>query len=196
MAFSRHLRGARRIGAAAALRFAALLLALAAPGGAAAHALIPAHAKLTHADPAPDAVLKDAPTTITLQFAEDMKPAEGDIVVYDVKGDKVSTGTATIKAGDAKTMSVSMQGNDSEVYVVVWHNVSADDGDPDAGSYEFTVSKDATPSPGTQPGANSGSSASGGSGGIQPLVAALIGIAGLIVGGAGGFFFARGRRAR
>src|SRR5262249_35014673 len=52
--------------AAPALLLAAAL-ALAAPGGAAAHALIPAHAKLTHADPAPGAVLKDAPSTITLQ---------------------------------------------------------------------------------------------------------------------------------
>lgn len=193
MAFSRHLRGARRIGASAALALAAALLALAASsGGASAHALIPTHAKLTHADPAPGAVLKSAPTTITLQFAEEMKPDGSDIIVYDGKGDKVSTGAATVDRSDTKTMKVDMRGGDSEVYVVVWHNVSAADGDPDAGSYEFTVSADATPSSGHQPGSEA---EAGGSGGIQPLVAALIGVLGLVVGGAGGFFLARRRAA-
>src|SRR5260221_279443 len=172
----------------------AALVSLAIFSGASAHATIPTHARLTHADPAPDAVLNTAPTKITLQFAEDMKPADSTIIVYDVAGKTVSTGPATVSSTAAKTMTVGMQGNDSEVYVVVWRNVSAQDGDPDAGAYSFTVSKGATPSPGHQPGESSSPTST--ASGVTPLIAALIGIAALVIGAAGGFFFARGQRGR
>jgi methionine-rich copper-binding protein CopC len=175
----------------------AALLSLATTGGASAHALIPAHAVLTHADPAPNAILTSAPTKITLTFAEEMKPADSDIIVYDVHGAKVSTGQAAVPASDLKTMSVNMAGNDSEVYVVVWHNVSADDGDPDSGSYSFTVSTTGTPSAGQQPGGTNGTSTgNSGGGGVQPLVVALIGLVALVVGAAGGYYFSRTQAAR
>jgi methionine-rich copper-binding protein CopC len=175
----------------------ALLLALAPSGSASAHALIPAHAILVHADPAPDAVLTSAPRGITLQVKEDLKPSDSDIAVYDVSGAKVSTDAATVKTDDLKTMQVNMQGNDSDVYVVVWHNVSADDGDPDAGSYSFTVNKDGTPSAGTQPGETTGTpTGSSSGGGVQPLIAALIGLVALLVGAGGGYYFARTQAAR
>jgi methionine-rich copper-binding protein CopC len=144
----------RRLSLRALALCAALGLALSAltvASGASAHALVPAHARLAHADPGEDAVLTTAPTTVTLKFTEHMVPADSTITVYDVRGAVVSTGPATIPANDLKTMHVSMYGNGSEVYVVVWHNVSADDGHPDAGAYTFTVSKGARPSPGHQP---------------------------------------------
>src|SRR5262249_8294610 len=123
--------------------FAALfaaLLSLAAPGGASAHPAIPFHSKLSNANPAIGAVLKTAPTTGTLKFTEDLKPDGSDIVVYGDKGETVSTGKATVSAGSAKTMTVAMKGDDSETYVVVFHTVSADDGDPYTDAYQFTVS--------------------------------------------------------
>jgi copper transport protein len=172
----------------------AILLALAAPRAASAHRAIALHAKLMHADPGIGAVLNSAPSTITLQFGEDMKPDGSDIVVYDDKGKQVSTGHATLKAGDAKTMTVGMQGDDSEYYVVYYRTVSADDGDAYADSYQFTVSKDATASPGTQPGAEGANGSGAQSSGVDPLLAALIGLVGLIAGAAGGFFFARNQR--
>jgi methionine-rich copper-binding protein CopC len=191
------IHGVRHSGATLALGLSAslcaILLALAAPGAASAHGRIALHAKLTHADPGIGAVLNSAPSTITLQFGEDMKPDGSDIVVYDDKGKQVSTGRATVKAGDAKTMTVGMQGDDSETYVVYYRTVSADDGDAYADSYQFTVSKDATASPGTQPGSQSTPSGTQSSG-VDPLVAALIGLVGLIVGAAGGVFFARNQR--
>lgn len=185
-------RPAFALGALAAL--GALLLAIATSGTASAHAAIPLHAKLTHADPGLGAVLNTAPTTITLQFGEDLKPDGSGIAVYDDLGKQVSTGAASVKSGDAKTMTVSMQGDGSETYVVYYHTVSADDGDSYADAYQFTVSKDATASAGTQPGAPETGTTSGSSG-ISGLVAALIGLVALIVGAAGGYFFARNQRA-
>ena len=195
----------RRGGATLAIGvFAALfgaLLALAAPGGASAHATIPFHAKLLHADPAIGAVLKTAPTKVTLQFSEDTTPNGSNIVVYGDKGEQVSTGAATVDPSNAKTMTVNMKGDDSETYVVVFHTVSADDGDPYTDAYQFTVSKDATASPGQQPdeagdsiSSVSHTPSSASSSGVQPLVVALIGIVGLVVGAAGGFYVARSQR--
>ncbi len=196
----------RRSGAPIALGiFAALfaaLLALAAPGSAAAHATIPFHAKLGHADPAIGAVLKTAPTKVTLTFIEDTTPSGSNIVVYGDKGEQVSTGPATVSSSDATTMTVNMKGDDSETYVVVFHTVSADDGHAYTDAYQFIVSSSATASAGQQPDAAGDSissvvpaTSSSSSSGVQPLIAALIGIVGLIVGAGGGFFVARSQRA-
>jgi methionine-rich copper-binding protein CopC len=185
--------------------FAALgaaLLALATPGAASAHGAIPFHAKLAHADPAIGAVLKSAPTKVTLGFLEDLKPDGSDIVVYDDHGKQVSVGSATVTSGNAKEMTVNMQGDDSETYVVYFHTVSADDGDPYTDAYQFTVSSSATASTGQQPDSNGDSissvshtPSSSGSSGVQPLVAALIGVIALVIGAAGGFFFASRQHA-
>jgi methionine-rich copper-binding protein CopC len=195
----------RRGGATIALGiFAALfgaLLALAAPNGAAAHATIPFHAKLGHAEPAIGAVLATAPTKVTLTFKENTTPSGSNIVVYGDKGEQVSSGAATINSSDAMTMTVNMQGDGSETYVVLFHTTSADDNHAYTDAYQFTVSSSATASAGQQPDAAGDSismpktaPSSTSSSGVQPLIAALIGIVGLIVGAAGGFFVARSQR--
>jgi copper resistance protein C len=163
------------------------------PSVASARALLPAHATLVHADPGLDAVLNTAPTTVTLQFAESMVPASSTITVSDVKGTLVSTGPATIAASDLKTMHVAMKGNDSEVYIVVWRNVSVDDNDPDTGAYTFTVSKDAKASPGHQPGQVATSSGSTAASGVAPWLTVLLLLVALLAGGAGGFWFEQQR---
>lgn len=171
----------------------AMLLALAAPGGvfaAGSHRAAVMHAEPTHADPGYSAVLNSAPSKITMQFSEDLTPSGSGITVYDDHG-KVVSGTASVNSSDPKTMTVSMQGDDSETYVVYFHTVSADDGDAFTDAYQFTVSKDATASAGTQPGATTSSTTA--SGGISPLVAVLTAIVGLVVGAAAGYLFA-GRR--
>ena len=65
-----------------------LLAALALPG------LAFAHSHPTSSSPAADAVLKTAPTVVTILFAEELNPADSDIVVYDSKHQQVSTGSA------------------------------------------------------------------------------------------------------
>lgn len=150
-----------------------------------------AHAAYVSSDPAANAVLKTAPTLITLHFAENVNPTGSEVFVYDAKGKQVSTGPAQVDRGDLKTMTVGMQGDDSETYLVVWHNVSADDGDPDTGAFTFTVSATATPQPTATTQDGNGHGSSSGSTGVPGWVAALIGILGLVVGAAGGIWYSR-----
>ncbi len=145
-----------------------------------------AHAKYVSSDPADGAVLTTAPSSVTITFAEEVTPASSGIVVYDSSMKQVSTGDATADASDLKKMSVPMKGDDSEVYVVVWHTTSADDGDTDAGSFEFFIGSDAVPTPST-PTASSSS-------GTPVWVTILVGVLGLVVGG-GATYFVAGRNS-
>ena len=147
-----------------------------------------AHAEPTSSTPAPNSTVKEAPTTVTIIFGEEVKPDESDIRVFDSKGAEVSTGKATTDPNDLKKMSVEMKGTDSESYVVLWNTVSADDGDPAVGSFSFNVNPNGGSSIGTTTGG--GSNANNVSG-VQPWLAALIGVIGLILGGVGGYYFAR-----
>lgn len=144
-----------------------------------------AHAEPTSSTPAAGSTVKEAPTTVTILFGEELKPDQSNIRVFDAKGAEVSTGKATVEANNLKQMSVAMKGTDSENYVVLWNTVSADDGDPASGSFSFNVNPNGGSSGGGTP-ANPGTS-----NGVQPWLVALIGVIGLILGGAGGYYFAR-----
>jgi copper resistance protein C len=147
-----------------------------------------AHARPESSTPAPDSTVKEAPTTVTIIFGEELKPDGSNIRVFDATGAEVSTGKATVDPNDLKKMSVEMKGNDSEEYVVLWNSVSADDGDPAAGSFSFNVNPNGGSSGGTTTG---GGSSTNNASGVQPWLAVLIGVIGLIVGGVGGYYFAR-----
>ena len=117
----------------------ALLLSLAFAG------IASAHAKYKSSDPAAGAVLKAAPRLVTVHFYEHVDPAGSSLTVYDAKGKVVSSGPGQVSAADATTMTVSMQGDGAEVYLVVWKTVSLDDGDPDIGAFNFFVGTAAVP---------------------------------------------------
>lgn len=153
-----------------------------------------AHAAYVSSVPAADSTVTQAPTVVTIHFAEDLNPAGSDVVVYDTKGKVVSTGKAQVDTSDPKTMTVPMAGDDAESYLVVWHNVSLDDGDPDIGAFTFNVGKQASqPTPGSSGGATTTAGSS--SGGVPGWVVALVGVAGLIV-GSGATLLLAGRRSR
>lgn len=173
----------------------ALMLVLLTPNEASASSLhmnMALHAEPTHADPGYGAVLNSAPSKITMQFSEDLTPSGSGMKVFDDHGNVVS-GDSSVNSSDPKTMTVSLQGNGSETYVVYFHTVSADDGDAFTDAYQFTVSKDATASAGTQPGGTTPSTTASSAGGVSAWVAVLTAIVGLIVGAAAGYVFA-GRR--
>jgi methionine-rich copper-binding protein CopC len=179
------IRAKRRL-AQALLPAIALFLAL---GGMVAFPQIAsAHAKPTSSTPSPNQNLTTAPTTVTIIFGQNVKPDGSDIIVYDKDGKKVSTAPATVDPNDLKKMTVPMQGDDSESYLVVWHTVSADDGESAIGSFSFGVNAAADDLP-------SSSTTSSASSGVQPWLAALIGVIGLILGVGVGYYFARRQTA-
>ncbi len=169
------------------LSLAAVVLVTQAPIAA-------AHAKYTSSVPAANSTVTEAPTVVTVHFAEDVNPAGSDLIVYDTKGNKVSTAAGTVDTNDAKTMTVPMAGDDSDSYLVVWHTVSLDDGDAAVGAFIFNVGSTAKAGDGggsTTSGASA--SAESASSGVSGWVVALVGVLGLVIGSAGTFVLA-GRR--
>ncbi|HEV2236258.1 MAG TPA: hypothetical protein VGR57_06305, partial [Ktedonobacterales bacterium] len=114
-----------------------------------------------------------------------------DIIVYDSTGKQVSTAPAQVERADLTTMTVPMQGSDAEIYLVVWHTVSADDGDPDIGAFNFLVNPKAST---IQAVTGGGHASAASSSGMPIWLGALIGVLGLIV-GAGGWFLVQRSRA-
>jgi methionine-rich copper-binding protein CopC len=181
-------------GMAMPLALGLLAIALGAPAIASAHA---AHAYYVSSDPAAGAVVKTAPSVVTVHFAENVNPQGSDIVVYDATHKAVSTAAAQVSRSDLKTMTVPMKGDGAEIYLVEWHTVSADDGDPDIGAFTFSViaSGKADPSAGPATGATTGgSNTSTGSTGTPVWLTVLVGLVGLAL-GAGGAYVALTRGA-
>jgi len=162
----------------------------------------PAHAEYMSSDPAANAMLTKAPTTITIHFSEQVNPMGSDILVSDVDGKSVSTAAGQVDRSDLKTMTVTMKSDQSEVYVVDWHTVSAVEGHHDAGSFRFFVnissmlkgmvgspsmSGSSTPSTGAMSSGSSSSSSSG----VPVGITVLIGVLGLVIGGVAVFAFVR-----
>lgn len=172
------------------LGLAALLVSLVALAGTlASGGRVSAHARFLRSDPAPNQVLAQAPARVTIEFIENLDPSRSDIVVYDNLGHTVSRGPARVDFSNPRKMAVDLQGDDSEVYVVYWHNLSSEDGHPDAGSFTFGI--------GVPPGSSDGSvpagaaPATGGSGAASVWPAVLAGLAGMAIGAAGGIFLSR-----
>jgi methionine-rich copper-binding protein CopC len=164
---------------------AALAAATLAAPSAFAHA---AHAGYVRSNPAANAVVKTAPTTVTITFAEAVNPSGSAVTIYDANG-KIVSGAAQVEPNDLATMRVPMTADDSEVYLVVWHTVSATDGDPDVGAFNFFVSASGTSDLAAQTTSapTTGQTATG----APAWLVILIGLIGLLVGLAGGVVWSR-----
>jgi methionine-rich copper-binding protein CopC len=178
-------RGALVLAACAA----AAVIGLAGAATAQAHAAAPTHAAYKSSIPAANSVVKVAPTVVSITFLQPLSPKNLSIVVYDKDAKVVSTGSAQISATDLNTATVSMRGDGSDIYRVDWSDVSAEDGDATVGAFVFGVdpsgATDKVPPPPTTTTAQSA---------VSPLIAALIGLAGIVV-GAGATLFSMRRRA-
>ena len=154
-----------------------------------------AHAEYVSSTPAENAILHQAPTTISIVFSEDVNPVGSSIQVYDVNGQQITTAAAQVERANLKTMTVPMQGNGSELYVVVWRTVSAVEGHHDSGSFRFFVN----PSPmlssmingGSMSSMSSSTASTSNSSGFPLWLVIVAAILGLVIGGGGSFFFTR-----
>lgn len=175
--------------AAALALVAALVFMAPAAHAAPAHAL---HASYVSSDPAANAVVKTAPSVVTIHFAEPVNPQGSAIIVYDSKGHVVSQ-AAQVETNDLTSMRAPMSGDGSEVYLVYWHTVSATDGDPDVGAFNFFVNTSGASdlAPSVTPPATTTPQAS--ATGVAGWLTALIALIALLVGLAGGVAWARRR---
>ncbi|HEY8324277.1 MAG TPA: copper resistance CopC family protein [Ktedonobacterales bacterium] len=161
--------------------------ALAAPRTA-SHAL---HARYLSSTPAANAVVKAAPSEVTVHFAEPVNPATSAITIYDAKGQVVSQ-PAQVDPNDLTTMRTPMTGDGSEVYLVVWHTVSATDGDPDVGAFNFFVNTSGASE--LAPASTTVTHASQPAQSGAPIwLVIVLALAGLVVGAAGGVAWSRSR---
>lgn len=136
-------------GRALALAFAAALAALATGREASAHAAYAA------SEPAFGAVLERAPERISLTFSQELFRREGANAIEwaavdgGEAGEFSSAGEAEIGNEDRRTMSAALSAEaraswGAGRFVVRWRNLSADDGDADAGEFPFYVGREPT----------------------------------------------------
>jgi methionine-rich copper-binding protein CopC len=96
-----------------------------------------AHAQYASSTPSSNATLSAAPATLGVTFTEEL--ASIQIAISGPRGSEVTTDKASIDLAHRTNASVPLKDDGPGVYTVVWHNVSGDDGDPNDGSFTFTV---------------------------------------------------------
>jgi copper resistance protein C len=115
---------------------------------------VSAHAAYKSSVPAADSTVQAAPTNILITFAEEMKSF--NVSVKGPGGVDITNGPALINLSDRTNGSVPIHPAGNGRYEVDWNNVSSDDGDPDSGTFFFTVGPAAAapaPAPGPAPAA-------------------------------------------
>lgn len=124
---------------ALAPRVRALLLLFVAVTGAllAGAAPVSAHAALTGSDPQQGAVVKEAPTQVSLTFSEKVAMSDGSVRVYDPKGKQVDTGKTSDLGGNSYGVELH-SGLPEGTFTVTYQVVSADS-HPVSGAFTFSV---------------------------------------------------------
>ncbi|HYI19090.1 MAG TPA: copper resistance CopC family protein, partial [Solirubrobacteraceae bacterium] len=136
----RRRASARRLPVALA---AAVALAWALPGQAAAHAV------LQHTTPHQNSAVDAAPSSVRLDFNEPVEVSFGAVRVYDEHGGRVDSGKVDYPGGTQSSVTVGVRdGLDRGVYTTTYRVVSAD-GHPVSGGFAFGVGEPVTAQRGT-----------------------------------------------
>ncbi len=123
------------IGLSVSLALAALL------GGTVS---VSAHAQYGDSNPAANSTVNGLPTTLTIVYTQELASIQVQVTGPD--GSNVTTGAASFDLNERHHASVPIRSAGPGTYTVLWHNVSGDDGDPNDGSFVFTVAGP-TPTP-------------------------------------------------
>ena len=97
-----------------------------------------AHATLTSASPAKDAVVTTAPKEISLQFNEKLEAGFSNARLFDSTGREVTADKASMDAADPSVMKLSVPALAPGKYKVEYVSVGHD-GHRRKGNYAFTV---------------------------------------------------------
>lgn len=106
-----------------------------------------AHASYKRSNPAKNSVIPAAPARLDVWFAEEVQKVAGanSLKVTDASGKQVDTGDLVVDDDDRKHMSIGLQPDLPDgVYTVAWATTSDGDGDPDDGTFSFTIQASAT----------------------------------------------------
>jgi copper transport protein len=125
------------------LRRIAIAVLLGASAVVASSGVAAAHALLASSDPAANAVLATAPTSVSITFTEPADPALSTIQVFDASGSPHTSGPVVSSAPDVLTVPLGPLSDG--VYTVTWRTVSAADGHAADGSFAFSVGSAAAP---------------------------------------------------
>ncbi|MBV9542852.1 MAG: copper resistance protein CopC [Chloroflexi bacterium] len=96
-----------------------------------------AHAQYSSSNPPSNGTVQTLPSILQVTFTEELAAMQFNVRGPD--GTEVTTGPAQIDLQHRTNASVPLRGAGPGTYTVVWHNVSGDDGDPNDGSFVFTV---------------------------------------------------------
>jgi copper resistance protein C len=88
--------------------------------------------------PAPEAVLRSAPTEVRILFDGDLEPAFSAIQVTDAGGRRVDQGGTRLDPRNRRLLRVRLGTLTPGVYRVTWH-ILAIDGHRNEGTYVFTL---------------------------------------------------------
>ena len=131
-----------RVAAAVALVLACLC--------AATTAVVLAHAQYSGSAPAANATVSAAPSSVQITYTQELSDIQVSIKGPD--GSDVTTAPAKFDLSNRHNASVPTRDAGPGLYTVTWHNVSGDDGDPNDGTFVFTVAG-AAPAPTAPPAA-------------------------------------------
>ena len=96
-----------------------------------------AHAQYSGSTPAAGATVSDVPAALQITYTEELSDIQ--ITVTGPDGSNVTTGPARFDLANRRNASVPLRSAGPGTYTVIWHNVSGDDGDPNDGSFAFSV---------------------------------------------------------
>lgn len=101
-----------------------------------------AHAAYARSEPGAGAVVAAAPAQVSLWFTQELfrRAGENGLEVLGPDGAPVHAGAAAVDDDDRRLLTVALAADLAPgVYTVTWRNLSAEDGDTDAGSFTFTL---------------------------------------------------------
>lgn len=99
--------------------------------------LASAHAQYDSSTPPANGTVSATPSTVQVTWTQELASLQFTITGPD--GSDVVNGPAKIDLAQRHNGSVPIRDAGPGQYLVLWHNVSGDDGDPNDGSFVFTV---------------------------------------------------------